>query len=208
MLTLVIGNKNISSWSLRAWLVIKHLELPFTEVKLMLDTPEFKPAALRYSPVGRVPVLVDDGFAVWDSLAIAEYLNEKSGGRGWPANDQARAHARAISAEMHSGFAALRQIWPMQATQRLQVPLTAAAADDVARVDRLWQDCRAKHGERGPWLFGAYSIADAMYAPVVLRFNTYQANVSSPARAYIEQTLADPHLRAWLQQAREEVGAA
>jgi len=208
MLTLVIGNKNLSSWSLRPWLVVRHLGLPFAEVKLMLDTPEFKPAALRYSPSGRVPVLVDDGFAVWDSLAIAEYLNEKSGGRGWPANDQARAHARAISAEMHSGFAALRQTWPMDITARREVPLTPAAAGDVARVDGLWQECRARHGERGPWLFGDYSIADAMYAPVVLRFNTYQANVSPVARAYIEQTLADPHLRAWMQQAREEVGAA
>lgn len=208
MLTLVIGNKNLSSWSLRPWLVLKHLGLAFEEVKFMLDTPAFRPAALRYSPTGRVPTLVDGDLTVWDSLAIVEYLHEKSAGRGWPADGKARAQARAISAEMHSGFAALRQTWPMKATESLQVALSPAAADDVARIDQLWQSCRAQYGNRGPWLFGEYSIADAMYAPVVLRFNTYHANLSPVARAYVEQTLGDPHLRLWLQQASEEVAAA
>lgn len=206
MLTLIIGNKNLSSWSLRPWLLLKHLRLPFREIKLLLDTPEFKSQLSQYSPAGRVPVLIDGELPVWDSLAIAEYLNEQSGGRGWPADPAQRAHARAISAEMHSGFAALRENWPMKTTEKnLQVPLPPAGLDDVARIDHMWQDCRSRYGSKGPWLFGEFSIADAMYAPVVLRFNSYGATLSAAAAAYHTQMLGDSHLREWIRDAEQEV---
>jgi len=206
MLTLVIGNKNTSSWSLRPWLVLRHLGLPFSEIGLLLDTPEFKPQLARYSPAGRVPVLIEGDLHIWDSLAIAEYLHEKSGGQGWPADAATRAHARSVSAEMHSGFAALRQAWPMNATARLNVALNDAGASDVARIDELWQDCRAKYSSAGPWLFGSYCIADAMYAPVVLRFNTYGPTLSPVAKAYMQQTLSDTHMQEWMRDGAREVG--
>lgn len=205
MLTLVIGNKNLSSWSLRPWLVLQHFAIPFNEVKLPLDTPEFHRDIVKYTPSRRVPVLIDNdlggALTIWDSLAIAEYANEKSGGKGWPSDAALRAQARAVSAEMHSGFAALRQCWPMKASERMHVPLSSEAAADVARIDQLWQSCLAR---RGPWLFGEYSIADAMYAPVVLRFNTYGAKVSDVASTYMRRVLDEPHLRAWLGDAQKE----
>jgi glutathione S-transferase len=208
VLTLVIGNKNLSSWSLRPWLLLKHLNLEFREVQLSLDTPLFQAEIAKYSPTRRVPVLLDGDVTVWDSLAICEYANEKTQGRAWPGDVRARAHARAVAAEMHSGFQALRQAWPMRAAERLKADLPDAGVADVARIDALWQDCRARYAAGGPWLFGAYSAADAMYAPVVLRFATYGANVSSSARAYIEQTLADGVLREWLTGAERELAAA
>lgn len=205
MLTLVIADKNISSWSLRPWLLLKHLGLPFSEVKLQLNTPQFKAQLRQFSPAGRVPVLIDGDLPVWDSLAIAEYLNELSGGRGWPTGRAARAHARSISAEMHSGFAALRTHWPMNATgSNIQVTLPAAGLDDVARIDHIWQDCQSRYRAQGPWLFGEFSIADAMYAPVVLRFNTYGATLSAVAAAYCQHVLNDSHLREWLQESASE----
>jgi len=202
MLTLVIGNKNLSSWSLRPWLVLRHLGLPFQEIKLTLDTPEFKVAVRRYSSAERVPVLLDGELAIWDSLAIAEYANELAQGKGWPPDATLRAQARSISAEMHSGFAALRQCWPMRAVERLDVPLSPAAVADVARIDEIWQACLRKNG---PWLFGEFSIADAMYAPVVLRFNTYGAKLSAVAADYARRVLDEPHLREWLREAQQEV---
>lgn len=205
MLTLVIGNKNLSSWSLRPWLLLKHLNLPFNEIKLLLDTPEFRPQLDQYSPAGRVPVLIDGDLHIWDSLAIAEYLNERCDGRGWPIDPALRAHARSISAEMHSGFAALRQNWPMQAIGKgIRVPLPPAGLDDVKRIDHIWQDCQSRYGAKGPWLFGEFSIADAMYAPVVLRFNTYGATLSTVADAYCKHVLANSHLREWIKDAQQE----
>lgn len=208
MLTLVIGDKNLSSWSLRPWLALKHLDLPFQEIKLKLDTPQFKKAVSDYSPTGRVPVLIDGDVHVWDSLAILEYANEKSGGHGWPNDAAQRAQARSISAEMHSGFAALRQNWPMRAAAKnVHAPLSPEGGNDVARIDQLWQECRGRHGANGPWLFGSFSIADAMYAPVVLRFNTYQPRLSSASSVYMEHVLADPAMREWLRDAHDEIAA-
>lgn len=208
MLTLVIADKNLSSWSLRPWLALKHLGLPFQEIKLRLDTGEFKQMVTRYSPTRRVPALIDGDVHVWDSLAILEYVNEKAGGRGWPSDAAQRAHARSISAEMHSGFAALRQNWPMKAAlKNVDMPLPPEATKDVARIDQLWQDCRSKHAANGPWLFGSFSIADAMYAPVVLRFNTYRPQLSSAASAYVAHVLADAAMREWLKEAHEEIAA-
>lgn len=205
--TLVIGDRQLSSWSLRAWILLKHLGVAFEEVNLRLDTPEFEKRIGAYSPTRRVPVLLDGGLTVWDSLAICEYANELSGGRGWPEEPAARAHARAISAEMHSGFEALRTQWPMQAASVLHVPLDPAGLADVARIDALWQDALGRHGGAGPWLFGRYSIADAMYAPVVLRFNTYGAELSPAASRYVATTLSDPCIKAWLAGAQAELAA-
>lgn len=207
MLTLVIGQKNLSSWSLRPWLVLKHFGLAFREVNLELDTPGFQSAVGTYSKALRVPVLIDGELHVWDSLAIVEYLNERVHGKAWPADASVRAHARSISAEMHSGFAALRQTWPMRAVGRtLNVALTPAAASDVARVQEIWSECRARYAARGPWLFGEFSIADAMYAPVVLRFNRYGAEVSGAAESYAQHWLQNVHLKAWIADAAGQVG--
>ena len=207
MLTLIIGDKNLSSWSLRPWILLRHLGLPFEEVRLPLDTPRFREEIGRWSPTGRVPVLLDGDLRVWDSMAICEYASELAGGAGWPAGTAARAVARSVSAEMHAGFQALRNSWSMRAASRgLTVPLTPQGQADVARIDAIWSECRARHGRRGPWLFGdSYSIADATYAPVVLRFATYGATLSGPAGQYRDQVLSAPHLREWIRGAEHEI---
>jgi glutathione S-transferase len=207
MLTLVIGNKDLSSWSLRPWLVLKHYGLAFDEVQLPLDTPEFFAKIVQYSGALREPVLIHCEAHIWDSLAIVEYLNENLGGRAWPADPLLRAHARSVSAEMHSGFQALRSTWPMHTTGRNpHVPLPPEGRSDVARVQAIWDDCRAKYGSRGPWLFGEFSIADAMYAPVVLRFNHYAATgLTALSQAYMQQWLQAPEMREWFAGAEREV---
>ncbi|WP_129642197.1 glutathione S-transferase family protein [Peristeroidobacter agariperforans] len=206
MLTLIIGNKNLSSWSLRPWLVLKHFGLPFQEVKLPLDTPEFQRDIVKYSPTRRVPLLIDGELKIWDSLAIAEYLNEQVQGRAWPSDPIARALARAVSAEMHSGFAALRTNWPMKAIGTAIVPLPPQGVDDVNRVQQLWHEQRSQYAQRGPWLFGEYSIADAMYAPVALRFRHYGARFASPiVEAYQQQLIQDPHMQEWIAESQVEV---
>ena len=203
-LTLVIGNRNYSSWSLRPWMLLKHLGLPFREVQVRLDAPDTAEQIERYSPSGRVPVLLDRDLHVWDSLAICEYVAELSG-RGWPAQRAARALARSVCAEMHSGFVNLRTEWPMNARARnRRTVLTPGLESDIDRVDEIWNDCRRRFGAAGPWLFGEYSIADAMYAPVVLRFNTYGARVSETARWYMAAALEDATLQSWLAAAKAE----
>lgn len=206
MLTLVIGNKNLSSWSLRPWLVLKHFGLPFQEVKLPLDTPAFQRDIVKYSPTRRVPLLIEGELKIWDSLAIAEYLNEKVQGRAWPTDASARALARAVSCEMHSGFAVLRTNWPMKAIGNSSVTLPVEGLMDVGRVQQLWHDCRSQYAQRGPWLFGEYSIADAMYAPVALRFRHYCALIASPVvHAYQQQLIEDPYMQEWIAEAQVEV---
>ncbi len=202
---LVIGNKMFSSWSLRPWILMTHLGLTFRETIVQLDTPEFKDEVTRFGPSGRLPVLLHGGFAVWDSLAICEYIAEVTG-RGWPADRQARAVARSVSSEMHSGFANLRAEWPMNAAARNRhTPMTPGLEGDVERVEEIWSDCRSRFGKHGgPWLFGDYSVADAMYAPVVLRFNTYGARLTETARWYSAAALEDPALRSWVLAAKEE----
>jgi glutathione S-transferase len=204
MLTLLIGNKNYSSWSLRAWIMLRHAGLPFDEVLVPLDQPDTAARIRAFSPAGLVPALRADGLLVWESLAICEYACELSG-RGLPADPAARALVRSVSAEMHAGLSALRREWPMniRATGRRTTPTSALQAQ-VARVDTLWNECRARFGAGGPWLFGDYSLADAMYAPVVLRFNTYGAQVSPVAQAYMATVLADPLLADWLAAAAAE----
>ncbi|MBV6417932.1 MAG: hypothetical protein CMLOHMNK_02711 [Steroidobacteraceae bacterium] len=204
-LKLAIGNKNYSSWSLRPWMLLRHLGLEFEEVLLQLDTPQFKAQVAQWSPARRVPVLRDGTLAIWDSLAICEYACELAG-RGWPRERAARARARSLASEMHSGYAALRGSWGMNARARNRhTAMTPELAADVARIDEAWSGCRADHGAHGPWLFGAdYTVADAMFAPVVLRFLTYGAQLSKPAAAYVETALADPVLREWISAAEAE----
>jgi glutathione S-transferase len=203
-LTLVIGNKNYSSWSLRAWIALKHLGVPFEEIQVILDTPTTREDIEHYGPSGRVPVLRLGELAVWDSLAICEYAAELTG-RGWPQDARARAVARSVCAEMHSGFSHLRSLWPMNARARnRRTAITAALEADIERIDVIWNDCRARFGAAGPWLFGEYSIADAMYAPVVLRFNTYSARISPTARWYMASVLEDPALQEWVAAAKQE----
>jgi glutathione S-transferase len=203
-LRLTIGNRNYSSWSLRPWILMKHLSLEFAERVIPLDTQEFARTIGSVSPTKRVPVLIHGKIAIWDSLAICEYACELAG-RGWPKDPAARAVARAASAEMHAGFAALRTQWPMNA--RATGRRTASSperAREIARIEELWSDCRTRFAADGPWLFGEYSVADAMYAPVVLRFRTYGAELGAAAREYVATTLADTHMRDWLDAAQNE----
>ena len=198
-LTLVVGSRNYSAWSLRAWLTLRHLGLPFAEQPIPLDTPEFEAEIGKFSPTRRVPVLVHGDLVVWESIAICEYASELAGGRGWPVEAALRAVARALTAEMHAGFAALRHACPMnaRATGR-RVPMTPALAQDLRRIDAIWSGCRRDHGDRGPWLFGGFCIADAMFAPVALRIRTYGLPLSSLAARYYDTMLADPHLQEWI----------
>lgn len=203
-LTLTIGNKNYSSWSLRPWLLLRHLQLAFTEQQIPLDLPDSSARISAVNPAGRVPALRHGELLVWDSLAIGEYLCELTG-RGWPAERAARAVARSVCAEMHSGFQALRAQWPMNARALgRHTVMTAALRQDIARIDELWQLCRGHYGAAGSWLFGDFSMADAMYAPVVLRFRTYGAEVSEVARQYMHSVLADAALQEWLAAAGAE----
>ena len=203
-LTLVIGSKNYSSWSLRPWMLLRHLGIAFDERVLTLYSADFHAEIGQINPARRVPVLLDDELTVWDSMAICEYLAEKTG-RGWPENVAARAHARSICAEMHSGFQALREACPFNARARnRKVPMTPELDADVRRIDEMWADCRRLYGRAGRWLFGHYSIADAMYASVVLRFNTYGAKLSPPAREYLDTALADSPLIAWMRAAESD----
>jgi glutathione S-transferase len=202
--TLIIGNKNYSSWSLRPWMLLRHLQLPFEEQLIPLSQPDTGARISQHSPAGRVPVLKHGGLTLWESIAIGEYLCELTG-KGWPGERGARAHARTLSAEMHAGFGALRAQWPMnaRATGR-HTPMTDGLRADVERIDALWRDCRERFGAGGPWLFGHYSLADAMYAPVALRFRSYGAALSPPAMAYLQTVLQDPPLQQWLAAAALE----
>jgi len=203
-LTLVIGNKNYSSWSLRPWLLLKHVGVPFEEIVIVLNAARTREQIERHGPSGRVPVLRHGSLRVWDSLAICEYVAELTG-KGWPLPREARAVARSVCAEMHSGFTTLRSLWPMNARARNRhTAVTVALEADVERIDEIWNDCRGRFGSGGPWLFGEYSIADAMYAPVVLRFNTYGARISQTARWYMASVLEDGALQEWLQAAKHE----
>jgi glutathione S-transferase len=196
-LTLLIGNKNYSSWSLRPWMLLQHLKLPFVEILIPLDQPGTAAAIAQHSPAGRVPILKHGEVLLWESIAIGEYLCELALA-GWPSERAARARARAVSAEMHAGFTALRTQWPMnaRATGR-RTSGDAALSRDIERIDAIWSDCRARAHSEGPWLFGAYSFADAMYAPVALRFRTYGATLSAAASAYLDTVLQDPILGQW-----------
>jgi len=202
--TLIIGNKNYSSWSLRPWMLLQHLGLEFDEVQIALSLPDTQARIAQYSPAGRVPVLRHGELTLWESIAIGEYLCELTG-RGWPHERAARAQARVLSAEMHAGFQALRDQWPMNARAvGRRTPITAQLAADIHRIDALWSDCRQRFGASGPWLCGDYSLADAMYAPVALRFRSYGATLSAAAASYLDTVLKDAPLQQWLADAALE----
>ncbi|MFD2234359.1 glutathione S-transferase family protein [Phaeospirillum tilakii] len=198
-LTLVIGTKRFSSWSLRPWLALKATGARFEEVEIALRQPETKAEIRKWSPAGKVPVLIEGGLTVWDSIAICEYLAERFPQAGlWPDAAAARAVARAVSAEMHAGFPVLRQRCPMDLL--LDAPLTEFPDDlaaEIRRLDALWVECRTRFGGDGPFLFGRFTIADAMYAPVVTRCATYHLPLSPEAAAYRDAVLAWPALQAW-----------
>jgi glutathione S-transferase len=209
-LTLVIGSKRWSSWSLRPWLALRQAGIPFAERVIALRQEDTKSRILEYSPSGKVPLLIDGDVPVWDSIAILEYLAERFPEAGfWPAELAARARARSISAEMHSGFPALRRELPIDVSQDapgfLAAPqLSAEAVDDIARIQAIWRDSRLAFGDGGPFLFGRFSNAEAMYAPVASRFRTYGVEADPVSRSYIETVSALPAMVEWRRAASIE----
>jgi glutathione S-transferase len=209
---LYIGNKNYSSWSLRPWVVMTHFGIPFEEVRLTLSLDEdsaMKRTLAPLTPAGRVPLLVDGELAVWDSLAIVEYLAERFPEHAiWPRERGRRARARSLCAEMHAGFGALRELWPMNVELRMPevgrrtLLESAALRRDVARVESLWRDALAASG--GPFLMGAFGALDAYYAPVVLRFRSYAPQLAADVAGYVERVCASPAVARWIDEALAE----
>lgn len=204
-LKLVIGNKNYSSWSMRAWLCLKAFGIPFEEILIPLERPDTTNRIAAFSPAGKVPVLIDQQIMIWDSLAICEYLAEQFPMLNlWPENLAARARARSICAEMHSGFSSLRFDMPMNIQARSHGKgRTLGAQADIGRISEIWEDCFAEYGAHG-FLFGQFSIADAYFAPVVMRFITYGVSLAPALEAYCERLLAHPAVAAWVSQAMLE----
>ena len=205
-LHLVIGNKNYSSWTFRPWLAMKVACITFDETVASLDAADFKVRVLALGGSGRVPVLCDGDVRVWESLAILEYIAEKFPAAGlWPENPAARAHARAVASEMHAGFVSLRRHLPMNIARPVKFrALDNGSATDVARIDAIWTECRSKYGAGGPFLFGSFGAADAMFAPVVWRFHTYAVEVSSTALSYMRTMMALSSWNEWRDAARRE----
>ena len=203
---LIIGNKNYSSWSLRAWLILSEGGIDFDEHRIRLDTPEFAAQIAAYSAAARVPILLLDEKPVWDTLAIAETLAERWPEKNlWPSDPAARAHARSISAEMHAGFPVLRDAMPMNCrAMGRKVALPDDLSADIDRIVAIWCDCHRRYSADGDWLFGRFSIADAMFAPVVLRFRTYGINLPASAAAYPARLLESHALQNWLAAAESE----
>ncbi len=205
-LTLVIGNKNYSSWSLRPWLAMKQAGLDFAEVRIPLDTPTTHQEIVRYSPSGRVPVLRDGDLTIWESLAICEYVAERFAPNLWPEDTVARALARSVSAEMHAGFVNLRQNLPLNCRARFpNWDINASVQADIDRITAIWQECRHQFSQGGDLLFGDFSIADAMFAPVVSRFITYDVKLDTVAQSYAEAVWALPAMQEWVTAASNEV---
>lgn len=215
-MTLIIGNRNYSSWSLRAWLAMRMVGLTFEEILIPLDQPETESRIREHSPAGRVPVLHHGDLTVWDSLAICEYAAELApAAHLWPEDRGARATARSVSAEMHSGFTALRAALPMNIrVDRPGLPIPADLQADIDRICDVWRDCRQNFGAGGPFLFGGFSIVDAVYAPVVARFHTYRVAVDGTVQDYMTAIRSLPAMQEWAAAGaaepwvleREEVG--
>jgi glutathione S-transferase len=205
-LFLLIGNKNYSSWSLRPWLALKQSGIAFDETVVPLDQPDTRAKIREHSPSGKVPFLRHGTVEVWDSLAICEYLAEAfPSAQLWPADSAARAHARAVGSEMHSGFAELRYNLPMDVSRyRPEKNRADKVPDEIARIQEIWIDCRQRHGSAGPFLFGRFTIADCMYAPVVTRFRTYGVKLAPMAGAYAEAMMNLPAMREWVGAAKRE----
>jgi glutathione S-transferase len=205
-LRLVIGNKNYSSWSMRPWLLMRQLGIEFEEVQIPLRQPGSLERKLAHSPAGKVPILIDGDLGVWDSLAIVEYLAERFPDKQlWPADSEARAFARSVCAEMHSGFASLRTRMPMNCrARRPEGGCGPGVQEDIDRIRDIWRECRTRHGAVGEFLFGEFTAADAMFAPVASRFQTYAVELDGVEAEYVQTILALPAVTAWTQAAREE----
>lgn len=198
-LKLILGNKNYSSWSLRPWIAMRNAGIPFEEEVIPLYEPGSSERMAAYSPTGKVPVLLDGDMVIWESLAILEHIAERfPKAQLWPADPKARAHARAISAEMHAGFVPLRRDCPMNMRRESRrLALTAEVAANVRRIEQIWTECRERFGDGGPFLFGAFGAADAMYAPIVSRFASYAIGVGAAAEAYMAAVMALPAWAEW-----------
>jgi glutathione S-transferase len=203
---LVLGNKNYSSWSLRAWFFLRVHQVPFQEERVALFSDDWHRRISELSPSGKVPVLLEGDVRVWDSLAICEHVSDRDSLPGWPGDWRARAVARSIVAEMHSGFAALRQQLPMNCrAEGRRIDPDEAARRDIGRVQTIWRECRARWGGAGgPWLFGGFTIADAFYAPVASRFRTYGVRLEPTSAAYYDTVLGSEAYGEWAAAAREE----
>lgn len=206
-LKLIIGNKNYSSWSLRSWFLLTEAGIEFEEQRIALDLDNSASEIARFSPAGRVPVLMVDEQPVWDTLAIAETTAEKWPEKElWPSDPAARAHARCVSAEMHAGFPVLREAMPMNCrAMGRKVSLPDALTADIDRILDIWSDCHRRYQSQGDWLFGHFSIADAMFAPVVLRFRTYGINLPESACNYPRRVLESESIQSWLAAAESEI---
>jgi glutathione S-transferase len=198
-LTLVIGNKNYSSWSMRPWIALKAAGIAFEEMMIPLDLPDTKPRIHKISGAGKVPILIDGEMTIWESLAILEYLAERfPQAHLWPADPAARAHARSAATEMHGGFGALREHCPMNLWRPVEkLALTPEVERDVARITALWRETRKAYGQSGPFLYGGFTAADAMFAPVATRLHTYDIACDEVSRAYIDAVHASPAFKAW-----------
>lgn len=204
-LTLIIGNKNYSSWSLRPWLAMKQAGVEFTEVRIPLDMPKTHEEIRRYSPSGKVPVLIDGDLTVWESLAICEYVAEHFAPTLLPAEAAERAVARSVCAEMHAGFQNLRENMPMDCRSRYPgMGMNPAVKADIDRITLIWQECWKKFGTEGNFLFGSFTIADAMFAPVASRFITYDVKLNPAEKAYIDAIFALPGMQKWIGDACNE----
>jgi glutathione S-transferase len=205
-LKLIVANKAYSSWSLRPWILLAHFKIPFDEVVIPMDRPESRAAMLEYAPSAKCPSLHDGGIAVWESLAIMEYVAEAYPEKAiWPRGKAARAHARALSSEMHAGFSALRQACPTNFRRKPRaIPLSDEVLADVFRIEAAFAHARETFGKAGSFLFGRFSAADAMFAPVVNRFHAYDIQVAQPTRAYMEAIMALPAWKAWIADAEAE----
>lgn len=203
---LVIANKAYSSWSLRPWLVLKHAGIPFEEIKISLRQSDTAEKIARFSASGKVPVLIDGDLRIWESLAICETIAEAWPEKKlWPEDPSARAVARAVSSEMHAGFQDLRQHMPMNARRHYPGQgMTPEVGRDIQRITELWEDCRSRFGKGGDFLFGRFSIADAMFAPVCVRFTAYDPPLETSARAYVKTIMHLPAMAEWVKAAREE----
>ncbi len=207
-LRLVIGNYNYSSWSLRAWLYMKASGIEFEEIRIPLFTEQWHREIGDYTPARRVPVLLDGALRVWDTMAIMDHLRERHrDALGWPDGDAAKALARSIAAEMHSGFLAIREEMPLNIRARTRRHGSARCRESVQRIVDIWTECRRDFGTDGPWLFGGMSIPDVMYAPVALRFRTYGVEVPGPASEFLAAVEGNQWVREWTARAHEEAEA-
>ena len=205
-LTLIIGNKNYSSWSLRAWIFLKQFEIEFNEIKVPLSTDTTDKELAKYNSNFKVPVLIDDDLTIWDSLAIVEYLSEQYlDFKGMPSEASKRAVARSVSAEMHSSFFNIRNDLPMNCRKLFKnFQPSQQVEKEIQRIKSIWNQCRAQYSNNGKWLFGSYSIADAMFAPIVLRFNTYGIKLDGLEKEYSQTVLSQKHIIDWIKSSKQE----